>query len=1124
MASDDSAWVGQAESKRGVTRALVAGLIVSLLATIAPLSTAAPARADTDVGFRSFSYTSAVSAPTSDKPQSKLWFNDGRWWGSLYNPAAARYEIHRFDWTANNWSTTGVAIDARRRAHMDVLWDGAHLYVASAGTSVSTADDGIRVSRYSYSPGSHTYSLDAGFPVTIVSGGTAAVVMDKDSTGVLWLTYTRDSKVWVARSNIHDASWNAPYVLPLPGASNLLAEDISTIVQFNGKIGVMWSNQNEWVVHFGIHIDAAPDSAWTSSRALSGPEYADNHINIKSLQADPSGQVFAAVKTSLNNSSAPLMLVLIMDGTGGWQRRTFGRVADDHTRPLVLIDGENRHLYVFATTPCCSGGAIVYKRADLDNPQFDDGIGDPFIQLASDPRLNNVASTKQVLNRSTGLLVIAGDDSTRRYAHNKIELGGPSTPETTMDSGPQGTVPVTEATFTFSSSMADAAFECRLDAAPFAPCASPATVIELYDGEHTFEVRAIVDGVADPTPASQTWTVDTNAGEVTVTATADAEARSGAPAQNLGGASSMAVDSSPASEAFLRFDVPDHGRSIAGATLRILAVSQTVNGPAISEAANNWVETEITWNSRPALVGPILDDRGAISSGTWVEFDVSDAVDGPGTYSFALLGTSSDGVDFASREAVASSRPHLVVALGDSATLETTINSGPSGIVNIDTATFTFSSDRADATFECSLDDAPFTACDSPLVLTDLADGSHHFAVRALDPADVVDPSPATASWTVAAEEDSTPPTVSLSGSTTGALVRGMVLLSAEAADDVAVDRVEFVVDGVVVSYDDTAPYSVEWDSTTVDDGTREITARAVDASANATNSDPVSVTVDNTAPETVIDFGPTGSVSTDTVAFAFSASEPGTFECALDGAAFGVCAPPLVLEGLADGTHTFAVRAIDAAGNIDPTPATQSWTVDTGAPLFSDGFESGDFSAWSVVNVGGTGTATVQGEVVADGTFAARLSATSANGSFAYARRTFVASQPDLTVVGDFNIEVQGSTNANVPLLRLFDAAGTRTLSVYRQNGTASRIWVNHSGANHATSGTLRLNTWGNLEVHTLAAGAGASTVRLTLDGQLVYETTTASLPAAGVHTIQIGNETAKQTFTLVADSIEVH
>ena len=68
--------------------------------------------------------------------------------------------------------------------------------------------------------------------------------------------------------------------------------------------------------------------------------------------------------------------------------------------------------------------------------------------------------------------------------------------------------------------------------------------------------------------------------------------------------------------------------------------------------------------------------------------------------------------------------------------------------------------------------------------------------------------------------------------------------------------------------------------------------------------------------------------------AFEFS-SEPGAaFQCRLDAAAFSACTwPQSYTPALADGPHTFEVRAVDQAGNADPTPASRSFTVDTQAP-----------------------------------------------------------------------------------------------------------------------------------------------------------------------------------------------
>src|SRR5205085_72877 len=61
--------------------------------------------------------------------------------------------------------------------------------------------------------------------------------------------------------------------------------------------------------------------------------------------------------------------------------------------------------------------------------------------------------------------------------------------------------------------------------------------------------------------------------------------------------------------------------------------------------------------------------------------------------------------------------------------------------------------------------------------------------------------------------------------------------------------------------------------------------------------------------------------------------NEDATFECKLDGLDYAGCNSPKGLSGLADGSHTMSVRATDAAGNRDATPASVTWTVDTTAP-----------------------------------------------------------------------------------------------------------------------------------------------------------------------------------------------
>ncbi len=85
----------------------------------------------------------------------------------------------------------------------------------------------------------------------------------------------------------------------------------------------------------------------------------------------------------------------------------------------------------------------------------------------------------------------------------------------------------------------------------------------------------------------------------------------------------------------------------------------------------------------------------------------------------------------------------------------------------------------------------------------------------------------------------------------------------------------------------------------------------------------------DTTPPETSIAKAPKRKSATRRARIEFSASEAGsTFECKLDKAEFGPCTSPAKLKKLRRGRHRFEVRAIDAAGNVDPTPAKAGWRV----------------------------------------------------------------------------------------------------------------------------------------------------------------------------------------------------
>src|SRR5919197_3403552 len=170
---------------------------------LVPSAGVAPAAAATgDIGSADHSYGALTRSPTGSKPESKLWFNGG-WWASMFKAGPAEHRIYRLDPTTMNWRDTGMAIDTRASTRADALWDAAtgKLYVAShvyttSGRRAGKGNSG-RLYRYSYDGVTGTYSLDPGFPVVINAAKSETLVIDKDSTGTLWATWTQGRPVYV---------------------------------------------------------------------------------------------------------------------------------------------------------------------------------------------------------------------------------------------------------------------------------------------------------------------------------------------------------------------------------------------------------------------------------------------------------------------------------------------------------------------------------------------------------------------------------------------------------------------------------------------------------------------------------------------------------------------------------------------------------------------------------------------------------------------------------------------------------------------------------------------------------------------------------------------------------------
>jgi hypothetical protein len=400
------------------------GVVFAVLCGVVALALPGIARADT--GFQGPSYPAGSSGPpTTSKPESKLWWNDGFWWASMLD-GSGDYHIFRLNLRAQRWVDTGVVIDTRASTRQDVLSTGSKLFVASHKYQAVTqedptpnTDDEMRLYRFSYHAGSNTYTPD-GPPtgVPIDPQRSEALVIDRDSTGALWATWVQQSggqhRVFVKKTTgncvsggFGSCSWGAAVQLDGVGA-----DDISSVVRFGGnKVGVMWSDTPASQMLFRVHNDGDPTGTWSSPEVvIGGPKRAEDHINLK---ADAAGRVYAVTKTKFTSAANPGTMLHRRTATGNWSSHTVSIASLGRTRPIVLLDPQHNAIRVFES----DGSAVYMKKSRLGSISFPTHRAGTVVLRDTGSAVGNPTSTKQLISNSTRLVVLATNDRTRRYWH-----------------------------------------------------------------------------------------------------------------------------------------------------------------------------------------------------------------------------------------------------------------------------------------------------------------------------------------------------------------------------------------------------------------------------------------------------------------------------------------------------------------------------------------------------------------------------------------------------------------------------------------------------------------------------------------------------------------------------------
>jgi hypothetical protein len=340
--------------------------------------------------------TSAVKN-TGEKPQSKVWNYDGKWWAVF--PISSGTYVWRLDGT--NWtSVLNISSSSNVKADCKVVNNVCHILLWRK------EDYPSQLISLEYVPASFTYKLWTSRPTTALidlDAGVETGTIDIDGTGRMWLASDGTDEINVRWSDPPYSVWSSPIIL----ATGVEEDDICVIISMpvQGQVGVLWSNQNTQRFGFKTHHKLANPSVWSadempaSQSALNIKDgMADDHLNV-ALAND--GTLYCAVKTSYDTPGYPQLALLIRNPAGIWDN--LYEVSESGTRPIVILNeaiGKLKIIYASST----NDGDILYRESSTTSISFDS----PMLLIGG--LYNNPTSAKN--NYDSEIVILASDTTT----------------------------------------------------------------------------------------------------------------------------------------------------------------------------------------------------------------------------------------------------------------------------------------------------------------------------------------------------------------------------------------------------------------------------------------------------------------------------------------------------------------------------------------------------------------------------------------------------------------------------------------------------------------------------------------------------------------------------------------
>jgi hypothetical protein len=567
-------------------------------------------------------------------------------------------------------------------------------------------------------------------------------------------------------------------------------------------------------------------------------------------------------------------------------------------------------------------------------------------------------------------------------------------PAPVITDAPSGLSNDSSPTFTFTEAEAGTSLYCQLDYAGYVPCSSPQEYTGVADGEHTFLVKA-VDAAGNEAATFMTWTIDATPPTLTASAVKGTEPLFGdatpyledswtnedvkvsyACVDNVGGSGVAPGDPTPAAETFTtegtHTSASDCSDNAGNSVHEEFGVKLDKTPPTITATltpapnANGFNNTDVTvtYACSDALSGL----NTAYGDGvTGCPSDEHVSAEGLTTIHRGIFDNAGNGTQSAVDVRIDKTKPSSSAsspAFNNTATIHVTYtasdNAGGSGLDSVEL----WVKGPSDSGYAKVATDATPGASGSfdyavPTAGGDLVDGTYRFYTIAVDKAGNSESTPSTPDGaTTQTVQDSVAPDTSITSQPSNPSNSSSPSFSftyTDASPSSGLKRFECNLDGAgFTTCSSPKSYS------SLGEGSHTFQVRAVD-NADNTDATPASFTwfVDTVAPDTIIDTHPSDPTNSASASFSFHASDPSPssgiagFQCKLDSGSYAPCTSPQNYSALADGSHTFSVKASDSAGNTDASPDSFTWLVDTVKPVISGSqspLANGD--GWNNTNV----------------------------------------------------------------------------------------------------------------------------------------------------------------------------